>query len=634
MTKKKQTNKSVVDLTLPATIANRGAQPKNNQPQKKRRNRGKPPNKAPQPPVAPEPPLQQDQAKTLTYGDNRQSYGRRVARGNIVRTALRQCPNVSAHGAEWVMKAYDCLEAEEGLCEGHKVPDGAFKNSLVGEMRHLVYLRPPRQTASAIPLDGNNWSVFVWSPALLRTAAFIIASLDGADISALHMKLACATWNDLEDYKAADYPEWVQVDDEATLFLQRIRFPILDTLPVPVGGVSPVWASYRFAADGIRIEWNAPSLLDQGGVTAVQVAANNVTRSSYEGLEPDGRVLVQGAYGLIVDDGEFFLNTPWGLVNLSAPDGTVSTAITVNFPATMGTLQNAITAELATGDLLRLRYLPDSSPATLSGLLVIERALAATPTIFDPLPGRNVRINGINNVNVGLNFKVSPLDIMAGHPQINAIAVPAFDTSGMLFQGAPGAVQAIAHDSHGIDVVKSPWQPFLFASSGQKYAPVRLITDNMSPEALSSVETGINQFADSYDLNFGNAFVQIVGMSSSNYPMLSFRRVIEVVVNPINVFAIFQTQAAPKDMVAIMVADCLKDQMPHAFNAKTKGLGGLISTILDLVNQVPGGSLVSGVVSNIVGSVLGSIGGLSELPYQGKGRIRARQRALGSRFGT
>lgn len=548
--------------------------------------------------------------QTMTVNDRMYRYGERLGEPamsrpgpgvepSIVQTVLNKFQHIPKGACCWMQKLFDPVDQPTGVKDIDKPPDGAVDDSAIGETRHAVYLKPPGQSGKTIPLDGENWSFLLWSPPTLRTACFIIASTEGNDISSDAMNLAAAAWNNLSSYKVALNPKWVQVDETGDIFLQIIQYPTLAKLSPPVNGVSPEFQAYRFAWDGFKIEWNAPALLDQGGEMAVQLPPNIQSRNNHNVLNNLGEDLVDGSYGLDGANQQFFLTTPWGRVTLSTAAVNSSTIVVAD-PSYMSFATGDVPVVLASGDVLRLNFV-SSIPQALN----LQWAMAATPTVFTTVRSVTNPLQAVNS-EFPLYFTVASLTADQLSQQINVIGIPAFENSGQMFQASPEAVQNIGHFDGGFKVGKKIWQPdtALRLADGQQYAKLRIATSSMSLEQQSTVEIGNNPYADSYDLNFGNAFVQLTGISKSNYPMITMRRGVEAVISPESVFAMFMTKGQPLCEAALTTTSVVNHDTTHAQPAPMF-IGSFVSSLVGKINQLPIGKLVTGIVGGVVEGVFG-----------------------------
>lgn len=589
-----------VDIILPAGLSEKGARQS-----KKQKPRQKKPKAPVQSVVKPKQKVQAAYGERL--GDNSQ-----WARPGFVQFHQRVGFNWDPQMAElvdqyehipegpecWLEKLFDPVDRPGIIEDIDKIPDGALDDSMIGEARHIVYLKPPGVTNGGVTLDGSNWSVFVWSPPLLRTALVIVASATGNDVSEDEVNLAMAAWNNLSSPEVALNPNWVQVDEAGDVYIQVVQYPILTNLRPPVNGVSPDFQAYRLAWDGVKIEWNAPALLDQGGEVATQLASNIISRGNHEVLSVVGDKIVDGSYGLSSAIQSFFLNTPWGNVNLSTAAANSST-ITVGEDTVMTFATVGASVSLSNGDLLRLNFV-SSIPQSLN----IQTAAAATPTVFTTV--RSVTNPLVaSNSEFPLFFTVTVLgDVL--NQQLNVVGLPAFMNSGQMYQASPNAVQNIGHFDGGFKIAKKLYQPTtaLRLSTGQQYAKVRFATPSMTLFQQSTVETGANPYADSYDRNFGSAFIQLTGISKANFPMLTMRRGIEAVVNPSSVFAMFMTAGQPMCEAALTTAGAINHEIAHATPAMMS-LTDLLDNIIGKVNELPLGGVVGKLVGGIVSNVFG-----------------------------
>lgn len=184
--------------------------------------------------------------------------------------SARATVQVDTNSVGWFFKYLDPAGATEtcrAIGEYSKVPDGLVKYSVDAEQR-LLYNEscPVLTTDSNLPLDGRLWSLVIISLPCFRTGYIAVASTTNQEVGSNIISALCLTLNNLTNWReVVDDDVWLPFVDSDDTWYYRIRvFPPNYALLDPDITTARTVTAYRITYKSLTVEFNAPTLIDQG----------------------------------------------------------------------------------------------------------------------------------------------------------------------------------------------------------------------------------------------------------------------------------------------------------------------------------------------------------------------------------
>lgn len=186
----------------------------------------------------------------------------------------------------WYFKYLDpagATESARAVGEYSKIPDGLVKFSVDAEIREIYNEECPTVNDTAVPLDGRQWSLSIFSFPMFRTAYVAVANVENKEMS-LDVVNDLIEWlNNLADWRyVVDSEQWINFTDDTTYYVRiRVLRPTYD-VPDPTEGLVRTVSDYRLTYKAITCEANMPTLVDQGFWIGGQYALTPTNLPQYD----------------------------------------------------------------------------------------------------------------------------------------------------------------------------------------------------------------------------------------------------------------------------------------------------------------------------------------------------------------
>lgn len=541
----------------------------------------------------------------------------RITVDGIKHNVLGDCINPSEGAAGWFYKYLDpagSVESGRAIGEFTKIPDGLLRFSVDAEQRPIVTEECPGVSGSAIPLDGELWSISFFSFPAFRLNYIALANTNNEVVTPDVAADFLSVLNNITDWR-------VKADGAWRLFRPAWYYKIR-VLPntfqmAEAGGRTDSVTEFRKTAKGITFEFNAPTLVDQGWWVGghVPIKPRTLTVPIGEASEATFSIHVDSFLGN--EALRFNVSVTGQTIAdpvLTGP-GTLLAAVDTEFVVAGGAADTTITR--VTPIELRLNEAVwAAAGATLTLRVTSFASGVATFTYTSSTAGSpTINLGPFNNA-VRRRNVVFQTDVEVAAFNKLSLMMPAM-TSDELTTNNPKIEQFLCKDSGGAYIVHYKMSNPVFEMTGEEaYGFFEFHYPGYDADDV----TGARGIRDTFERNFTSAVVHFWGISKSASIVAKTYDGWEGTTNSGTVVGQFAHTGAAEEAEVVELANVLQTELTGVYPADDN----FAALVASLASTALGGLLKSTATPSVVKTLAHkALGVVSENPAAVENTVKA-----------
>jgi len=506
---------------------------------------------------------------------------------------------LSDAAAKWVLAYLDPCGKHDSRPGAVMIPDGAPQQLACLNYSTAQTIKPP-YIGSGLNLNAEHSMCFV-SPPSVRSHTYVMARVNGGEFGKEQVKLMMEALSGITDIKTVTYPNWLATEPDSNgkidMYVTSLAPTLMADIRRPTADSVGEFTSFREAARGMTIMFNAPDLANQGTVTVGQWRMDSTIKT----------VVPESAGFPVVISITLIGGSP-ARVNIAPTAHLEHANIKWAHNSNSATFESSSIIEAANGAIAvgigeQYRYEVRQAP---NGLQLSLTNITTTTSVPMMLRLATIPV-GIIHAKTVLMGVVDEVKVKVVNSKYRAITMPALSQADIT-QLDPNHYVGLLRENGGVYVPSRAWQPvfpFQDASGLAKWGFVTSLEDDTMP-----VLTG---YSDSFDAVHNFTVVNCQGMSYGATPFVKTEVRREVVPTMASQLGATLIKAGAIDTCAMDLAHELANAFPHGFPASANGIGWLFAKVSRVLKLLPDYQATAKRVASIVDDVVAECGNITEL---------------------